>query len=66
MCEVMNVSTSLSKNEWVTEREIVDRVTQLRHLDRDYYLDTIKNVKNEKTSGYLDRLSKWRFNAEKN
>ena len=65
-CEVMNVSTSLSKNEWVTEREIVDRVTQLRHLDRDYYLDTMKNVKNEKTTGYLDRLSKWRFNAEKN
>ena len=61
----MNVSTSLSKNEWY-EREIVDRVTQYRHLDRDYYLDTMKNVKNEKTTGYLDRLSNWRFNAENN
>ena len=55
-CEVMNVSSSLSKNEWVTEREIVDRATQFRHLDRDY-LDTMKNVKNERTTGYLDRLS---------
>ena len=60
-CEVMNVSSSLSKNEWVTEREIVDRVTPYRHLDRDYYLDTVMNLQPYRSTEYKHRLKKWKI-----
>ena len=60
-CEVMKARTSLSKNEWVTEREIVDRVTPYRHLDRDYYLDTIMNLQPYRSTEYKDRLKKFNF-----
>ena len=59
-CEVMNVSSSVSKNEWVTGKEIVDRVIPYRHLDRDYYLDTILNLEPYRSREYKDRLKKWK------
>lgn len=53
------MATIRRKNEWVTEREIADRVTQYRHLDRAYYIDKISQNRIDRNKGYMDRLLNW-------